>query len=54
MTLVIFIIVVLVVLALVLWAISYLPMIPANIKMLLNVLVILLAAVAVANKAGLF
>ena len=53
MDLLILIIVILIIIGLLLWAIQYLTMIPANIRMLLNVLVILIGVVFIIQRAGI-
>jgi hypothetical protein len=53
MNLLIFIIVVLVVLALALWAIRMLPMIDGTIKQLIMVLAVVIAIVVIVQKAGI-
>jgi hypothetical protein len=54
MELLIFIAVVVVVLALVVYAISLLPMIPAPFKNILMVLAVLAGIIVICNKAGIF
>ncbi len=54
MSLLIFAIVVILILALVIWAIRMLPMIDANLSAILQVLAVLVAVLAIAQRAGVF
>lgn len=54
MTIIVFAIIVIIVVALLIWAIQMLTMIPAPINQLLMVLVVILGAVVIAQRAGIF
>ena len=53
MALIIFCIIVILIVALLIWAVGYLDMIPQPLRNILIVLIILVAVAAIANRAGL-
>jgi hypothetical protein len=54
MTIIVFAIVVLLIVALLIWAVSMLTMIPNPINQIIMALIVLLGAVLIAQKAGVF